>query len=94
VTSAPPKLTKSAAKDRSALLTDINKFSGAKLKKVQTNDRSAPVLDGKYLCMHVTFDDMFYFFTNMSFSYYCYNMVFYVRSPSGVNTTITGLLEI
>ena len=46
---APPKLSKSAAKDRGALLSDINKFKGAKLKKVQTNDRSAPVFDSKLL---------------------------------------------
>lgn len=39
--SAPPPKTK----DRAALLQDIQK--GRALKKVVTNDRSAPILDGK-----------------------------------------------
>lgn len=41
-----PKASKSSggSNDRGALLSQINNFKGAKLKKVQTNDRSAPSL--------------------------------------------------
>uniref|UniRef100_A0A8C4QY44 WAS/WASL interacting protein family, member 1a n=1 Tax=Eptatretus burgeri TaxID=7764 RepID=A0A8C4QY44_EPTBU len=41
----PPKMSKNEQKGHSALLADINK--GMKLKKVVTNDRSAPAIDSK-----------------------------------------------
>lgn len=44
VKSAPPKLKKSEAKSRDAMLSDINNFKAKKLKKTVTNDRSAPVV--------------------------------------------------
>lgn len=50
----PPPASSKASKpasgnrDRGALLGQINNFKGAKLKKVQTNDRSTPLVGGKY----------------------------------------------
>ncbi|CAG2213790.1 unnamed protein product [Mytilus edulis] len=49
----PPPASSKASKpasgnrDRGALLGQINNFKGAKLKKVQTNDRSTPLVGGK-----------------------------------------------
>ena len=49
VASAPPPMSKSAAKDRNAMLNDITKFRANKLKKTVTNDRSGPVLSSKFI---------------------------------------------
>ena len=46
VSTGPPKMTKSAAKGRDAMLSDITKFKANKLKKTVTNDRSAPAVAG------------------------------------------------
>ena len=40
----PSKPSGGGQADRGALLSQINNFKGAKLKKVETNDRSAPIV--------------------------------------------------
>ena len=50
---APVMASSGNEKERSALLKQIER--GRALKKTQTNDRSAPTVDGELICLHYVF---------------------------------------